>query len=250
MHSRRLRRTIALASGSLSQHIREFWEHPRLAELYPEFLFATYGVICASTPLLTTAAEQAELRAREDETSRVLAPYLREHAMEEAGHDEWLMDDLARCGIGRERVLARVPYPSVAALAGAQFYWARHVHPVAMMGYLAVLENPASPEFLEEVSAVRGVPIEVMSTHLRHARLDRGHVAEFDRMLDTLPLTSQQNDVLATSAIASVALLDAVFEDVLRQFAHADDEGLADRVFRMAARADRRSGATAGAAVV
>ena len=170
MHSRKLRRTIALASESLSERIDRFWTHPRLAEAYPEFLFATYGVISASTPLMQAAADEAAIRAGSDELAGVLEPYLREHAEEEAGHEEWVLDDLRFCGIERERVLERVPYPSVAAMVGAPYFWARHVHPVAFLGYLAVLENPASPEFLEGVSARSGLPLDAMSAHLRHCR--------------------------------------------------------------------------------
>jgi len=103
MHSLRVRRTIALVSGSLSTRLESFWTHPRLAELYPEFLFAAHGVICASTPLLDAAADEAALRPESDELARRLAPYLREHAEEEDGHDRWLLDDLERCGIARER---------------------------------------------------------------------------------------------------------------------------------------------------
>ena len=232
MHSSRLRRTISLVSGSLSRNVESMWTHPRLAELYPEFLFASYGVVCASTPILAGAAEQAELRAGEDALCRVLAPYLREHAAEEDGHDEWLLDDLALCGIARERVRGRVPYVSAAVLAGTQHFWMRHAHPVAALGYLAVLENPASPAFLRDVAERTGVPIEAMSTYLRHAELDVTHVAEFDAMLDALPLDQYATDVMTTSAIAAVSHLDAMFAEVLEHFRWAED-GMATRaIFR------------------
>lgn len=231
MHSLRLRRTIALVSDSLSARIERFWTHPRLSELYPEFLFAAYGVICASTPLLDAAADEAALRPESDELARMLAPYLREHAEEEDGHDRWLLDDLELCGIARARVLERIPYPSAAALAGAQHFWLRHVHPVAILGYLAVLENPASPAFLEKVAERSGLPPASMSAHMRHARLDVTHVAEFDAMLDALPLTAHHTDIIATSAIAAVAHLDAFFADVLEHFSRIEDDALARTIF-------------------
>ena len=233
MHSRRLRRTIALVSGSLSRRIESFWTHPRLAELYPEFLFATYGVICASTPILNAAADEAELRSGADELSRKLAPYLREHAEEEDGHDRWLLDDLEVCGIQRERVLGRIAYPSAATLAGAQHFWVRHVHPVAVLGYLAVLENPATPAFLERVADRVALPLEAMSAHLRHARLDVTHVAEFDAMLDELPLSTHHVDVLTTSAVTAVAHLDAFFADVLEHFGRIEDGSMRRTIFTM-----------------
>lgn len=231
MHSLRLRRTIAMASDALSTRIERFWAHPRLAELYPEFLFAAYGVICASTPLLDAAADEAALRPESDKLANMLAPYLREHAQEEDGHEQWLLDDLELCGISRARVLERIPYPSVATLAGAQHFWLRHVHPVAILGYLAVLENPASPAFLERIAHQSGLPVAAMSAHMRHARLDVKHVAEFDAMLDILPLTQHHADIIATSAIASVAHLDAFFADVLERFNRITDPTLSRTIF-------------------
>ena len=230
MHSLRVRRTIDLVSGSLYTRLEAFWTHPRLGELYPEFLFAAHGVICASTPLLDAAADEAALRPESDELARRLAPYLREHAEEEDGHDRWLLDDLEHCGIARERVLARIPYPSAAALAGAQHFWLRHVHPVAILGYLAV-QNPASPAFLDQIAERSGLPPASMSAHMRHARLDVTHVAEFNAMLDTLPLTQHHVDIIATSAITAVAHLDAFFADVLEHFSRIEDETLAQTIF-------------------
>ncbi len=223
MHSRRLRRTIALVSGSLTDRIASFWRHPRFAELYPEFLFATYGVICASTPILDAAAEEAERRSPTDDLARVLAPYLRDHAREEDGHDLWLLEDLEFCGVERERVARRVPYPSAATLAGTQHFWVRHAHPVAVLGYLAVLENPASPAFLQGVAERTGLPLRAMSAHYRHAQLDVTHVAEFDEMLDGLPLEGKHIDILTTSAVTAVAHLDAFFEEILERFEQIED---------------------------
>jgi hypothetical protein len=230
-NSQRLRATIALVSTGLSSRIHAFWNHPRLAELYPEFLFALHGIVAASTPVMEQASHEAARLAASDPIAARLAPYLLEHAEEERGHDEWILDDLERLGIDRERVAARLPYPSVATLVGAQYYWARHAHPVAMLGYLAVLENPAAPEFLESVAARTGIPHSSMSTLLRHARLDVGHVAEFDRMLDTLPLSEQHRDIMTTSAIAAVSYLDAFFADVLERFSRIDDTQLSKSIF-------------------
>ncbi len=250
MHSRRLRRKIALASASLSGRIESFWTHPRLVELYPEFLFASYGVICASTPMLNAAADEAELRSGEDEVARILAPYLREHAEEEDGHDQWLLNDLEVCGVARERVLSRIAYPSAATLAGTQHFWVRHAHPVAILGYLAVLENPPSPAFLESVAERTGLPLEAMSAHLRHARLDVTHVAEFDAMLDGLPLTAAQTDVMTTSALTAVAHLDAFFRDLLEHFGRIENEALKRTIFTMAdVREHERPGALEAASL-
>ena len=230
-NSQRLRTIIALTSGGLTTRIHEFWTHPRLRNLYPEFLFGLYGIVVASSPLIRYAAVEAEKLSSEDAIARILAPYLLEHAEEETGHEEWLLEDLISLGIGRAQVLNRLPYTSVSSLVGSQYYMAAHVHPVAMLGYLAVLENPAAPEFLEGVAQRNHLPIESFSTLLKHARLDVGHVAEFDQMLDNLALTQKQRDVMTMSAISSVSYLEAFFEEVLEHFNRTDDERLPNSIF-------------------
>ncbi len=216
--SERLRGTIALVRGNLVATIRAVWDHPRFAELYPEFLFATYAVTAASAPAMRMAADRAAQLPPHDPFAGWLAAYLLEHAEEERGHEQWILDDLASLGIPREQVLARLPYPSAAALVGLQYYWMLHVHPVAYLGYIAVLEQPTSIDFLEEVSARTGIPLSSMTAHVHHATLDPGHVAEFDQTLDGLAMTEREREIIAISAVTTVAHLQDVFSEMLTRF--------------------------------
>jgi hypothetical protein len=172
--------------------------------------------------------------AANDPLASWLGNYYLEHAEEEQGHEQWLLADLEGLGIPRERVLARVPYVSVAALVGAQYYWMLHVHPIAYLGYIAVLEAPALIEFLEEVSARTGIPLSSMSGHVMHARLDPGHVEEFDATLDSLTLTERHRDLITVSAIATISHLENVFSDVLEHFARIGDPARASTIFTSA----------------
>ena len=137
---------------------------------------------------MRVAAERCVVAPTGDTIAAWLSTYYLEHAEEESGHEQWLLDDLASLGIPRNLALQRLPYASVAALVGVQYYWMFHVHP-CFLGYIAVLEEPASMEFLEAVSRRTGIALTSMSAHVMHARLDPDHVAEFDATLDALPLT-------------------------------------------------------------
>jgi hypothetical protein len=229
--SQRLRETISLVRGPLTSLIREVWFHPRLGELYPEFLFAMYGVTASSAPAMLTAAERCSSMTEDDPLAAWLRDYYLEHAGEEKGHEQWLESDLASLGVSRAQIHARLPYPSVAALVGSQYYWMLHVHPIAYLGYIAVLEAPALMEFLQEVSQRTGIPLSSMSGHVLHATLDPGHVAEFDATLDLLPLTQQHQDLITVSAIATVAHLERVFFDILEHFERIDDPASAATIF-------------------
>ena len=90
----------------------------------------------------------------------------------------------------RKDVLKRIPPPSAAALAGAQYYWIRHVHPVALLGFIAVLEGtPPDVDFFEATADRIGVPRKAFSNLLLHGKLDPQHRDDLDRALDSLPLT-------------------------------------------------------------
>jgi hypothetical protein len=230
-HSQRLRETISLVDGHLSNLIHDVWYHPRLSELYPEFLFAIYGVTASSAPAMRAAADRCAATPAGDPLAAWLQDYYREHAEEEAGHEQWLLNDLGSLGVPRQQALQRLPYASVAALVGAQYYWMLHVHPIAYLGYIAVVEAPTSIDFLEEVSRRTGIPLSSMSGHVMHATLDPGHVAEFDRALDSLPLQPHHQDLITVSAITTVAHLENMFADILQHFERIADPVSAATIF-------------------
>lgn len=229
--SQRLRETIALVRGPLTALIRDVWFHPRLAELYPEFLFAIHGVTASSAPAMRAAAQCCAALAIDDPLAAWLQDYLLEHAEEEQGHEQWLENDLASFGIAPAEIRERLPYPSVAALVGSQYFWMHRVHPIAYLGYIAVLEAPTVMDFLEQVSRRTGIPLTSMSGHVLHATLDPGHVAEFDRTLDLLPLTRQHQDIITVSAIQTVAHLEHLFSDILEHFERIEHPAQAETIF-------------------
>jgi hypothetical protein len=229
--SQRLRTVLSLAQGRLRSLIGEVWLHPRLGALYPEFLFATYGVTVASAPAMREAARLCAEGEGADSLKLWLKDYYLAHAAEEEDHAEWLLQDLKSLGIQREIALGRLPYPSVAALVGSQYYWMKHVHPVAYLGFIAVLEAPTEIGFLREVSERAGIAWGSMSCHARHAELDEGHVAEFDAMLDALPLTEAQRSLITVSALSTISGLEAVFLDTLEHFHRASHLSQASSVF-------------------
>ncbi len=228
--SQRLRAILSLTQGPLTELVSAVWYHPRLGELYPEFLFAMLGVMRASVPVMCRAADRSS-KLENNPLREELRAYYLEHAAEEEGHDEWLLEDLARLGIQRDRALRRLPYPSIAALVGIQYYWIKHVHPAAFLGYLAVLEQPAETAFLHEVHHRTGIPLASMTCHLKHAELDPGHVAEFDAFLDRLPLTQEQEELITVSAIATTSHLERVFADIAEHFDRIENPSLRDSIF-------------------
>lgn len=159
---------------------------------------------------------------RRDPVAAGLASYLASHVVEERHHDEWLLADLEVLGWPRSRVAERLPSPTVAELVGAQYYWMRFVHPVALLGYIAVLEgNPPTEPQLAAVRIRTHLPAKAFRTFVKHARLDPHHRDDLDRVMDGLPLTPAHRQLLGASALHSIHLLSASLEDLLAEPAWA-----------------------------
>jgi hypothetical protein len=216
--SRALRAKISLVSAPLHTAALAFWNHPRLAQIYPQYLFHNHAIVRASVPLMKAALDRALTFSKRDPVAGGLVDYLSQHIPEETSHDDWLLDDLAVLGIDRTELLKRMPPPAVATLVGAQYYWILHFHPVALLGYIAVLEGtPPDIEHVKSVATRSGVPIEAFSTMLKHSRLDPYHRDDLDRMLDGLRLTPEHSALLGVSAFHTVHWLSRVIEDAIRQ---------------------------------
>lgn len=212
----RLRQKLSLATGPLGAACTSLVEDPRLAELWPEYLIAQHQIIRATVPLTEVAAERARALLDTDPVAGELTAYLDEHVGEELGHDEDLLDDLEVLGLERDEVLARMPSPTVASLVGSQYYWILHYHPIAFLGFVALMEGfPPTAELIRTLIATTGHPAEAFRTFVDHGELDPGHRDRLDHTLDSLPLTPQHEVVMGVSATSSAGLAAEVVREVL-----------------------------------
>jgi hypothetical protein len=216
-HSALLRRKVELALPALAAAQRRLEAHPRSAAMWVGYLRMLHATMRASVPLIEMAGLRAVEMAERDPVAHSLVGYLRRHADDERGHDRWLADDLAAVGVQQEELDGRPAPPAVAELIGAQYYWVLHYHPVAVLGYLLVAEGyPPDRLRIEEIRTRSGLPAEAFRTLLEHAELDPGHSAELDGLLDRLPLSEGQQEVLGLSALSAVAgsarLLDELWD--------------------------------------
>jgi hypothetical protein len=204
-----------MASGGLRAASVALWDGPDFARLYAPYLLDLHAIIRASVPVMEAALDCARSRASHDTVAAALAEYLSAHVREEMDHDEWLIDDLKVLGIDRDTVMRRIPSSAVASLVGAQYYWIRHYHPVAVLGYVAVLEgSPPDERHIAAVAQTTGLPLASFTTMLKHARLDPYHCDDLDRFIDSLTLTREHSALMGVSAFHTVHALCRVVEEV------------------------------------
>jgi hypothetical protein len=218
--SHRLRRTIELVLPELTASGGRLLNHPAVADLYAEYLFTSHCIVRASVPLMEAALERSRVAEKTDPVAAHLAEYLEHHIPEELHHDEWLLDDLETLGIARSAVLLRPPSPTVAALVGGQYYWIFHYHPVALLGYIEVLEGypPLRSEIDDLIRRTRHSR-KAFRTLINHAGLDPEHADELNGVLDHLPMTPEQSTAVGLSAMQTVHLLAKAVDEIVGESA-------------------------------
>ena len=214
----RLRRKIDLVIEPFAASCRTLVTHPRLAQLWPGFLMTQHAIIRATVPLTEAAAMRAAELTAADPVAPGLARYLEEHVEEEEGHDETLLDDLELLGVDRATVRDRMPSPAVASLVGSQYYWIHHHHPIAFLGFIALMEgHPPTGELIETLISATGYPRAAFRTFVEHGELDPGHRDRLDQTIDSLPLTPEHEAIMGISAMHSATLLPPTIEEILEQ---------------------------------
>ncbi|WP_263365233.1 iron-containing redox enzyme family protein [Edaphobacter bradus] len=222
-HSEALWSRIHLAEGRLVSASDRFWTHPDLAELLPGFLVQLHRVMQGGISLMRVARERA-LGLTNDEVAQIAAAYLETHIDEEKDHDAWLLNDISTLGIAAAEVQQATPLPSVVSLLGAQYFWGLNIHPVAVFGYLIVLEGyPPLSSQLEEIRVRTGLPETAFRCLHAHADNDPHHIADLNRTLDSMPLTPQQQKFIALSAFHTIDAVASIFDEMLEEHAARHD---------------------------
>jgi hypothetical protein len=219
-NSRRLRRQIERVLPAVSEAFAAVALHPRLRELYPEFLVCVHQMVRATVPLMRTALRRCRELEDTDPVAAAMAPYLEQHIKEELHHDDWLLEDLEVLGLPRGDVLRRMPSSSVASMIGGHYYWILHHHPVAKLGQIAVMEGyPALVETIDLLADRTGYPRAAFRTLEKHCHLDTRHRDDFDEALDRMPLGEEHHAILVTSARHTVHGAARIYRELVARAA-------------------------------
>ena len=205
-----------LMSARLREASKRLWESRDISELYPAMLFCIHSMARASVPLMKAAVDRLRAMTAVDPISVPLIRYFVQQIPQETGHDDWLLEDLEALGCSRAEILARMPPPTIAALVGAQYYWIFHYHPVALLGYILVVESePPSVELVERTVAETGLPREAFRSFFRHAVLEPAHNDALDGLVDSLPLSREQQGLIGVSVIQTSNMIARAAEEIL-----------------------------------
>lgn len=211
-----LNQRLALMDEAHVQALTRFWAQPDAAKAYRTFLVRNHQLNRATVPLLEVAQRRSAELSADDPMCAMLAGYYAEHLEEERDHERWTLDDLEAAGLPRSEVLSLLPPASMASAVGAQYYWVLHHHPVALLGYLAVLEGrPSMESCFDEIAERSGLPADAFRVMRLHARLDPDHRDEIGRLLDRMPLQPAHWSAIGVSIAHTSASLARSFTELL-----------------------------------
>ena len=222
--SARLRQKTDLILPAFAKPGRLLLEHPRVRDLYPRYLTASSYASLAMVPLMEAALQRARLLAPSDPIAGPLADYLERHIPEEIHGEEpgrAALEDLEAVGVDTVALRGgRVP-EKLAALIGAQYFWILYCHPVSILGFLELEAYHPDRRYIEQLIERTGLPREGFRYLLLHAEVDIEHTEELHRVLDSLPLEPFHEELIALSALQTMALLIDAWLDIVADGASA-----------------------------
>lgn len=209
---------LSFMSARTFQSNITFRQHPQLAKICPEYIYTSYCVASSTVPLMEETLRCAQL-IQNDPVCEPLSNYLRQHIEEERNHDEWVIRDLTALGMTRSEIVSRVQPPNIATLIGSQYYWVRHHHPVAFMGYIGTMEvYPPTVEYVEKLIKDSGLPAAGFETLMMHAKVDIAHRRDIINLLNTLPLKKHHKTIIEMSAFHTLRYMALIMEDICNAF--------------------------------
>ncbi|MDZ7591780.1 MAG: iron-containing redox enzyme family protein [Rubrivivax sp.] len=114
---------------------------------------------------------------------------LDEYIEEEAGHDEWILDDIRACGSDAEAVRHGAPGHATEVMVAYAYDTIARGHPLGFFGMVHVLEGTSVSLALLAADAIQkplALPDAAFSYLRSHGTLDQQHTAHFARLMDQI----------------------------------------------------------------
>jgi pyrroloquinoline quinone (PQQ) biosynthesis protein C len=160
---------------------------------YVAFLREAYHHVRHTVPLLQ--ATKAALPARHG----WLRGPLDEYVDEEAGHDEWILNDIAACGADADAVRDGAPGHATEVMVAYAYDTIARRNPLGFFGMVHVLEGTSVSLALMAADAIQaplGLPDAAFSYLRSHGTLDQQHTAHFELLMDQVDDARDQADIV------------------------------------------------------
>lgn len=177
--------------------------------VYLRYLEQAYHHVRHTCALLALAASRC---GPED---RALQAALFNYIVEENGHDEWILEDIAALGGDADAVRDRTADAPARIMVGYAYYAVDHISPYALLGMVHVLEcmsvalaDKAARAIGRAIGAEDGKGFRYLTSH---GALDRDHIRFFETLFNGI------GDPHAREAVIDTAnIMYRLFGDIFR----------------------------------
>ncbi|MFW5451780.1 MAG: TenA family transcriptional regulator [Methylophagaceae bacterium] len=177
---------------------------------YVGFLTEAYHHVKHTVPLLMAVG--ARLPEQKEWLRNAIAKYIEE----ELGHQEWILNDIAACGIDKEAVRRSQPAPETELMVAYAYDTIQRVNPLGFFGMVHVLEGTSiatADAAAQGVQKALGLPNEAFSYLRSHGALDIEHVKFFEGLMNQID-DKQEQDLIIHCAKMVYRLYGDLFRSI------------------------------------
>jgi len=173
----------------------EMLDRPDARQRFICYMVQTYHYVSFACPLME------RMLAKREALPAAMVGYLEQNLIEEAGHEQWVLDDLERLGMERNRVRNSMPLRQTTTLVGSQYFWIEKAQPAVCFGYMFTLERTAATPELHRAGISRlsdrlGIKMEALSNYIRHGELDFDHQNDKIELLNKVKLETDVGEAI------------------------------------------------------
>ncbi|MDZ4729197.1 MAG: iron-containing redox enzyme family protein [Xanthomonadales bacterium] len=165
---------------------------------YVEFLTQAYHHVKHTVPLLMATG------ARLPESQEWLRVAVAEYIEEEIGHQEWILNDIAACGVDKEAVRLGQPSLATELMVSYAYDMVNRVNPLGFFGMVHVLEGTSISIADRAAEAIRntlGLPKKAFSYLYSHGALDLDHVKFFEGLMNQINNQRDQAQIIHSARV-------------------------------------------------
>jgi len=182
-------------------------------DTYIEFLTEAYHHVRHTVPLLMACG------ARLPDRLNWLQAAICEYIDEEQGHERWILNDIAACGVDPLRQTASGPRLATELMVAYAWDTIARGNPVGFFGMVYVLEGTSvaiATSAAEIIQRELGLPRAAFSYLRSHGSVDQKHIGDYERIVNRL-----DTDEDRAAVIHAARVFFRLYADVFRQLPRA-----------------------------
>lgn len=160
---------------------------------YIDFLTQAYHHVKHTVPLLMAVGSR--LPSEKENYRGAIAEYIEE----ELGHQEWILNDLAACGVDKSSVREGLPKPATELMVAYAYDTVLRKNPMAFFGMVFVLEGTSinlASQAADIIQKHLDLPNKAFSYLRSHGSLDQEHMVFFEKLMNSLEEQKDRDDIL------------------------------------------------------